>query len=283
MAKLNSSFIKNYVNDFLKEDGFLENFHYINSLPDDIVNCQLKVKSDLVMAGLPFFFEVFNLYLDEKLDDKSLLSLEGQYVTEKEKKEIHFKLPFSVALTLERIALNLLNRMCSIATTTNQFVSLIEGSETKILDTRKTTPGLRAFEKYAVRIGGGYNHRMHQVDTWMVKDNHKSFFGGLEQAINFFKSQGGFYQNMVVEIHDLQELEKAIKLGVQYVMLDNFSLAQVTQAIEIKPKYMTYEVSGGINHSSVKSYAIKGVDAISVGMLTYAPQKVDLSLKYQRA
>ena len=280
---LTRDFIKNFVQNFLKEDGYLENFHYINSLPDDVVNCQLKIKSDLLLAGLPYFFEVFNSYLSSPIDYKEHLENEGKYFTFEEKKEIHFQLPFSVALTLERIALNLLNRMSSIATTTRKFSDIAAKSGTKILDTRKTTPGLRAFEKYAVRVGGGYNHRMHQIDVWMVKDNHKSFFGGLEGAINFFKSQGAFYNSMVVEIHDLKELKEGIKLGVRHFMLDNFSPSEVKNAIEIKPPHCTFEVSGGINLETVGNYSIKGVDVISVGMLTYAAQKVDLSLKYQRA
>jgi len=282
MTSLTKEFIKKFVYRSLEEDGFQENFLYIHSLPTDIVNCQLKIKSDLVLAGLPYFFECFNVFLEEPINYKKHMVHEGHFFKEEEKKEIHFQLPFSVALTLERLALNLLNRMSSIATTTKEFVDIVKDKDIKILDTRKTTPGLRAFEKYAVRIGGGYNHRMHQTDVWMIKDNHKSFFGGLEGAMKFFDSMGSFYNPRVVEIHDLKELKEAIDLGIHHVMLDNFSPETIREAIKIKPQNMTYEVSGGLHLGILKDYAIKGVDAMSVGMLTYAPKKVDLSLKYNK-
>ncbi len=282
MTSLTKEFIKKFVYRSLEEDGFQENFLYIQSLPSDVVKCQLKIKSDLVLAGLPYFFECFNVFLDKPIDYKEFLKFEGQFFKEEEKKEVHFQLPFSVALTLERLALNLLNRMSSIATTTREFVDVVKDKNIKILDTRKTTPGLRAFEKYAVRIGGGFNHRMHQTDVWMIKDNHKSFFGGLEEAMKFFDSMGAFYNPRVVEIHDLKELEAAMKLGVKHVMLDNFTPDEIREAVKIKKDSMTYEVSGGLHLGILKDYAIEGVDAMSIGMLTYAPQKVDLSLKYNK-
>ncbi len=282
MTKLNHEFVKKFVLESLREDGFKENFYYINKLPSDEVACSLKIKSDLVLAGLPYFFECFNVMLEKPLNYQKYLENEGKFFKESDRKEIHFNLPFSVALTLERLALNLLNRMSSIATTTREFSNIVKDKDIKILDTRKTTPGLRAFEKYAVRIGGGYNHRMHQTDVWMVKDNHKYFFGGLKQAIDYFKSIGAFYNSMVVEIHDLNELSEAIKLGVRHVMLDNFTPEKINEAIKVKPAGMTYEVSGGLNLETLSNYAIKGVDAMSVGSLTYAPKKVDLSLKYKR-
>ncbi len=282
MSLLTQEFIKKFVISSLEEDGFKDNFFYINQLPNKTVNCSLKIKSDLLLAGLPYFFECFNVMLDNPLDYKPHLEFEGTFFKKEEKKEIHFQLPFSVALTLERLALNLLNRMSSIATTTREFVSVLEGTGIKILDTRKTTPGLRAFEKYAVRLGGGYNHRMHQTDVWMVKDNHKYFFGGLKEAVDYFKSIGAFYNSMVVEIHDLEELKLAIDLNLNHVMLDNFTPEDIKKAVTIKPSDMTYEVSGGLSIDTIKNYAIEGVDVMSVGSLTYAPVKVDLSLKYNK-
>jgi nicotinate-nucleotide pyrophosphorylase (carboxylating) len=151
-----------------------------------------------------------------------------------------------------------------------------------ILDTRKTLPGYRAFDKYAVRAGGGQNHRFGQADVWMAKDNHKAFFGGLRGAIDFFKSMGSFYAPVVVEIHDLAELKEAVKLGVRHVMLDNFSPTEVQAAIAEKSEGMTYEISGGITLESIEKYLIKGVDAISVGSLTYGAPPVDISFKYSR-
>jgi len=159
-------------------------------------------------------------------------------------------------------------------------VKIAHESGIKILDTRKTTPGLRFLEKYAVRVGGGFNHRMGQTDTWMIKDNHKSFFGGLKGALEFFGKMGSFYNSVVVEIHNTSELEEAISHGVKHVMLDNFTPEQVSEAISLKRDSMTFEVSGGINLDNIKNYLISGVDGISIGKITYDAPSVDISLKF---
>lgn len=268
---------------FMREDDIERNFLYMSKLPQDQVSCSLKIKSDLVLAGLPFFFEVFSYLMDTPLYyNEAVKEFEGKNFKKEDKKEIIFDLPFAVALTGERLALNLLHRASAIATTTHQVVEKVKGSELKILDTRKTTPGLRFLEKYAVVIGGGYNHRFGQADTWMVKDNHKKFFGGLKEAVEFFKSMRGFYQPIVVEIHDLKELEEAISLGVRHVMLDNFSKNDIEKALKLKKENMTYEVSGGISLDNIKDYIIEGIDAASMSSITANPVKVDLSLKYKR-
>jgi nicotinate-nucleotide pyrophosphorylase (carboxylating) len=273
--------VKKYVDRCLEEDGLLQNYNYLLSLPETSVGCELKIKSDLVLAGLPIFFDCFQAYSKKDLELKQFLEHEGKFFTEGQKFQIEFSLPFSLALSLERIALNLLMRTSSIASTTRVFRSKLK-NPIAILDTRKTTPGLRAFEKYAVNVGGGNNHRFSQVDSWMIKDNHKSFFGGLKKAIQFFKEQKNFYTPLIVEIHSLKELEEACKLGVRHVMLDNFSVTDIEMAIKNKPNGMTYEISGGVNLENIEQYDIAGIDAISIGMLTYAPLKVDLSLKYKK-
>lgn len=270
------------LNDTLKrfflEDDLSRNAFYDNSLPMDLVECKLKIKSNLTLAGLPFFLEVFR-YLGAEVSN-DFLNWEGHSFLEKEKKELSLKLPFALALTGERIALNLLQRASSIATTTKKFVDLAEFKGIKILCTRKTTPGLRFLEKYAVRVGGGHNHRFGQSDAWMIKDNHKSFFGGLAQAYDFFQNQRSFYTPIIAEIHDLEEIQQAKKLGIRHLLLDNFSPSQVEAAIKLKEAGMTYEVSGGMSLDKVSSYLISGVDAISVGALTHSPEKVDLSFKF---
>jgi nicotinate-nucleotide pyrophosphorylase (carboxylating) len=190
---------------------------------------------------------------------------------------IEFSAPFSVALQVERTALNLLRRASAIATTTNMLSS--KAKKIKILDTRKTTPGLRWLEKYAVRVGGGFNHRLGQVDSFMIKDNHKSFFGGLKPAFDFFQSQGSFYQGIIAEIHNLQEFEEAVKLGIRHVMLDNFQIEDIKKAVKLKSDFMTIELSGGINLDNIENYLIDGVDAISSGSITEWPKPVDISLK----
>lgn len=281
-----TSGLQKTIHHFLEEDDFFVNAFYATSLPMDESTCSLKFKDDMVIAGLPFLFEVFKV-LGADVGSRAteiIQEFEGKKVKKDDRMEVSFNLPFAIALTGERIALNLLQRASSIATMTNYFVDLVEesGTDVKILDTRKTTPGLRFLEKYAVRIGGGYNHRMGQSDVWMVKDNHKSYFGGLKQAVDFFKNMQSFYNPMVVEVHSLNELKEAIEVGCRHVMLDNFSPEQVIKAGEIKPENMTYEVSGGIRVENIDDYLLSPVDAISIGSLTYAAPSVDVSLKYAR-
>lgn len=271
--------IHNVVRPFLEEDDLFTNFGYISSLPDDRVRCSLKLKDDLVVAGLPFFFGTFS-FLGAGLNLKELLAYEGKFVSKGD--TLEFDLPFGVALTGERVALNLLQMASSIATHTKKFVDKAYGSSVKILDTRKTTPGHRALEKYAVLKGGGFNHRFGQTDCFMIKDNHKTFFGGLAQALSFFKSQNSFYRPIVVEIHDLEELKQAQELGVTHLMLDNFSPDQVREAVKLKKPHQTYEISGGIRLENLEDYLLEGVDAISSGSLTYDAPHVDISLKYKR-
>ena len=267
---------------FFSEDDLSRNAKYIQSLPMDEVNCSLKLKDDLTLSGLAYLVEAFN-FLGADLNYNDFKEYEGMSVLKSDIKEISFKLPFAIALTGERIALNLLSHASSISTYTKKFVELASKKNVQILDTRKTTPGLRALEKYAVTIGGGYNHRLGQTDMWMIKDNHKSFFGGVKEAIDFFKSQQAFYTPIELEIHSLSELKEGIELGINHFMLDNFEPAQIKEAVAIKPAKVTYEVSGGVNLENIEGYLIEGVDAISIGRITYAAPSVDISLKYERA
>lgn len=267
--------------DYFKEDDLSRNLNYIQSLPSDEVQCRLKIKDDMILCGLPYFVESFN-YLGANLKYEDFKKYEGRQYQKDEMAEIHFTLPFSIALTGERIALNLIQRASSIATYTNKFAAMAKGSNVKILDTRKTLPGYRALEKYAVVTGGGNNHRFGQSDMWMVKDNHKSFFGGVKEAIDFFKSKNSFYTPIEVEIHDLSELKLALNEGVKHIMLDNFSPDEIREAVKEKPSDVTFEVSGGVRLNTLENYLIEGVDAISIGALTYDAPAVDLSLKYSR-
>ncbi len=267
---------------FFEEDDLYKNFYYLNKLPTDLVNCKLKLKSDMLISGMPAFISCFKWLGYNQVDQQKLLSWEGREFISEDYPELSFDLPFSIALTGERIALNLLQHMSSISTFTRQFVDKAEKLNISILDTRKTTPGLRAFEKYAVRVGGGRNHRFSQCDTFMIKDNHKTFFGGIEKAINFFKNVGSFYTPVEVEIHNIDELKVAMSLGVTHIMLDNFSPEQVRESIPFKKDGVTFELSGGINLSNIETYLIPGIDAISVGALTYNAPHVDISMKYNR-
>lgn len=270
-----------FIETYFYEDDLSRNLYYMNSLPSDLVKCQLKLKDDLIVAGLPFFVEVFN-YLGAQLDYSYFKEFEAQRVLKSDLKEIHFELPFNIALTGERIALNLLQKASSIATNTNMYVERVKNTGITILDTRKTTPGHRSLEKYAVRVGGGANHRLGQADMWMVKDNHKSFFGGVKEAVTFFREINSFYTPLEVEVHDINELKEVKELGVKHIMLDNFSPDQIRLAIKEKSDAMTYEVSGGIRLSNIDEYLIEGVDAISIGALTNDAKNVDISLKYNK-
>lgn len=261
---------------FFAEDDLASNVFYLQSLPNAIVECQLKIKSDLILCGLPYFVAAFNR-LGGQLHEESFRKLEGTH--NKKGDVISFQLPFSSALSGERVALNLLQRASAVASFTHKFVSKAQKHNIKILDTRKTTPGLRSLEKYAVRVGGGYNHRFSQADAWMIKDNHKTFFGGLKPAYEFFMKMQTHYQNIIVEIHSMDELTLAQELGVRHVMLDNFTYDQIRSAVAIKKPGMTYEISGGVNLDNVEHFCIEGIDAISVGALTHSAPHVDLSMK----
>lgn len=274
--------LKTMYESFFQEDDLNRNFAYVSKLPNDTVQCSLKLKDDLTLAGLPFFFETFNYLLDSGIDYSKFMESEGQKFAKNDKKEIHFELPFNVVLTGERIALNLLQKCSSIATYTNKFVEKAKKYNIEILDTRKTTPGHRALEKYGVQVGGGKNHRFGQVDSWMVKDNHKAFFGGLKEALNYFSSINSFYTPVIVEIHSLEELKAGLELNIKHFMLDNFTPDQIRDAINIKREGITYEVSGGITLDTLDDFLIEGVDAISAGSITYNAPHKDISLKYKR-
>ncbi len=262
---------------FFEEDDLKGNAFYWRELPQSLVECQLKIKSDAFLSGLPYFVGAFN-YLGAKLSyDDYFFKYEGKNYTKGE--VITFQLPFSIALTGERVALNLLQRSTAVSTHTQRFVEKSSHSNIRILDTRKTTPGLRSLEKYAVRVGGGHNHRFSQADVWMIKDNHKTYFGGLRPAWDFFKNMQTHYQNIVVEIHSIDELQLAKELKINHLMLDNFSVADLKKAVELKSAGMTYEISGGVTLLNLEQYLVEGIDAISIGALTHSAPHVDLSMK----
>lgn len=281
MADLPLTSLVPQIEKWLEEDDLNRNFHYIRTLPSHSVDLSLKFKSDLLLAGTDYFAGVFKVFGVREETFSELRRLEGKNFKAGDEFRFSTPMPFGIAVTGERLALNLLQHASSIATWTKMHVALAKESGIKILDTRKTTPGLRSLEKYAVRLGGGYNHRMGQSDVWMIKDNHKTSLGGLKAAYEFFLSQGSFYNNIVAEIHDLKELQQAIEIGIKHVMLDNFTPAQITEAVKIKTPGMIYEVSGGLRFDTLKNYLITGVDALSIGALTYAAPRVDLSLKFK--
>lgn len=186
-------------------------------------------------------------------------------------------------LQTERTVLNIMQRMSGIATTTRKYVKLLDGLHTRVLDTRKTTPGLRVLEKMAVKIGGGVNHRMGLFDMVMLKDNHVDFAGGIEKAVNKTKTylkEKGKNLKIEVEVRNLDELRQALAVGgVDRVMFDNFDIPTTKEAVKIVNGQVETESSGGITIDTLRSYAECGVDFISVGALTHSVKGLDMSLK----
>jgi nicotinate-nucleotide pyrophosphorylase (carboxylating) len=183
-------------------------------------------------------------------------------------------------LTGERTALNFLGRLSGIATLTAAYVKAVEGTGTRIACTRKTTPGLRAFEKYAVRAGGGVNHRFGLYDAVLVKDNHIAAAGGLARALERLRKQGGHLVKIEVEVDTLDQLKEALKFPIDAVLLDNMGVATLRQAVKLAAGRVTTEASGGVTLDTVREIASTGVDLISVGALTHSPRNLDSSLEW---
>ena len=270
------NFLKEKVQELLSEDLLTENFYYLKELPQTKIQGQLKIKSSAMIAGLDAFEAVFN-YLGGQVEWTKSRPVEGKFYGSGT--AFTMALPANVALSGERLALNLLAHASQVATFTQTFVAKAAPHGIRILDTRKTTPGLRWLEKYAVRLAGGHNHRMGQTDVWMIKDNHKKIFGGLTGAHKFFSNLGTQYNPIHAEIHNLNEFKEALDLGLKFLMLDNFSVDEIKQVTKDKPASVVIELSGGINQTNLEQYLIKGVDAISLGCLTHSAPHLDFSLK----
>lgn len=181
-------------------------------------------------------------------------------------------------LAAERTGLNLLGRLSGIATLTRSYVRLVEGTGATIVDTRKTTPGLRALEKYAVRCGGGVNHRFGLDDAILIKDNHVAACGGVGEAVRRARAHAGHLVKVEVEVDGLDQLEEALKHGPDVVMLDNFSLDDLKTAVRLAKGRAVLEASGGVNLTTVRAIAEAGVDVISVGALTHSAPVLDIGL-----
>jgi len=181
-------------------------------------------------------------------------------------------------LTAERTALNLLGRLCGVATLTREYVDAVAGTKARITDTRKTTPGLRALEKYAVRCGGGVNHRFGLDDAILIKDNHVAACGSVGEAVRRAKAFAGHLMKVEVEVDNLDQLHEALAERPDVVMLDNFSLADLAEAVRITAGRVVLEASGGVTLETVRAIAETGVDVISVGALTHSAKVLDIGL-----
>jgi nicotinate-nucleotide pyrophosphorylase (carboxylating) len=184
-------------------------------------------------------------------------------------------------LTGERVALNLLARLSGVATTTRAFVDAVSGTGVAILDTRKTTPGLRTLERYAVRTGGGINHRRGLYDAVLVKDNHLKLAGGVEAAVRRLRVKTSL--PIEIEADTIEQVEQALEVGVERILLDNMSPATVARAVELVAARAQLEVSGGVTLENVRAYAETGVDAISIGALTHSARSLDVSMEVEAA
>ena len=189
--------------------------------------------------------------------------------------------PMQTLLAGERVILNLLQRMSGIATAANQAVSQTIGSTTRICDTRKTTPGLRMLEKYAVRVGGAFNHRNGLYDCVMLKDNHIAFAGNITNPIKTVRSHIGHTIKIEIEIETKNQLIEAIEAGVDIIMFDNLTPEEIKAWLPLVPDHITTEVSGGIQYNQIKDYAATGVDLISLGSLTHSVKALDISALVQ--
>lgn len=236
----------------------------------------LICKEDGVIAGLEVFKRVFDL-LDAKTQIEFFVK-DGDKVTNGQKLAV-IKGDIRVLLSGERTALNYLQRMSGIATYTNSIAQLLKGTKTKLLDTRKTTPNMRVFEKYAVKVGGGYNHRYNLSDGVLLKDNHIGAAGGVAQAVAMAKEYAPFVRKIEVEVENLDMVKEALEAGADIIMLDNMHVEDMKEAVRLCVGRAETECSGNVTKENVARLVDLGVDYISSGALTHSAPILDLSLK----
>ena len=237
---------------------------------------ELICKEDGIIAGLDVFKRVFEL-LDEQTE-VTFACKDGDAV-QKGQKLGTVRGDIRVLLSGERTALNYLQRMSGIATYTRKIADLLKGSKTKLLDTRKTTPGMRIFEKYAVKVGGGYNHRYNLSDGILLKDNHIGAAGGVKEAVLMAKEYAPFVRKIEVEVENLDMLQEALEAGADIIMLDNMSVEDMKEAVRLTAGRAETECSGNVTKENVAKLVDIGVNYISSGALTHSSPILDLSLK----
>lgn len=280
-GNLDSDLIAKFIRDALNEDVGPGDFTSRSTIPADAVqSANLLVKDNGVIAGIELAAYIFS-QVDQKLEMKVLLS-DGDIVS---KGDIAFSVsgPARSITIAERLVLNCMQRMSGIATATWNMVQKVKDLPVKVVDTRKTTPLFRYFEKWAVRIGGGHNHRYALYDMILIKDNHVDFAGGtveaIERARNYTR-ENNLNLKIEIEVRNFDELGEVLSHGnVDRIMLDNFTVSDLKKAVAIiNGRYIT-EASGGIIAETLRSYAETGVDEISIGALTHSVKSLDLSLK----
>ena len=241
---------------------------------------ELICKQDGVIAGLDVFKRTFEL-LDSKTE-VTFTKKDGDTVKNGDKIGV-VRGDIRVLLSGERTALNYLQRMSGIATYTRSIADLLKGSKTKLLDTRKTTPNMRVFEKYAVKVGGGYNHRYNLSDGILLKDNHIGAAGSVAKAVQMAKEYAPFVRKIEVEVENLDMVKEAVEAGADIIMLDNMSTEEMQEAIRIIDGRAETECSGNVTKENISRLTSLGVDYISSGALTHSAPILDISLKHLHA
>ena len=277
---MDKKLLKDFIEKCIQEDIKDGDHTSICCIPENKNGtANLISKQDAIVAGVDLAKEIFNYYdKNLKID---IYKNDGQKI---KNKETILKVSGNIRsiLAMERLVLNCMQRMSGIATQTKKINELVSDYNVKILDTRKTTPNIRFLEKWAVKIGGGYNHRMGLYDAILIKDNHIDYSGGIsyavEKAINYSKNIK--HIPIIVEVRNLDELSKILKFKeISRIILDNFKINEVEEAVKIVSKEFLLEISGNINEINIIKYAKTGADYISIGALTHSVKNIDLSLK----
>lgn len=271
-----------YVDDIIKT-ALSEDINYIDSTADLLIpensysDAYLMAKADGVVCGSEVAARVFTI-LDPSIDVRFLVN-EGERVS-KGQKIATINGHTREMLKAERTALNIIQHMSGIATYTRRCVDAVEGTKATIADTRKTLPGLRALQKYAVTVGGGRNHRYNLTDAAMLKDNHIDAYGGITAAVKTLRKRAGHMLQIEVETRNLDEVREALECGVNVIMLDNMSLDEMTEACKLVDGKAKTEASGNVTLDNIRAVAETGVDIISLGALTHSVHAFDISMKW---
>ncbi len=270
-----------YVDDLIKA-AIKEDIHYLDTTTDLMIpeesrsTARFMAKAEGVVCGLEVALRVFQL-----LDDSFTYQVRLPEGSEVKPGDIIAELEGRTRFLLkgERTALNLLQHMSGVATATRRAVKLVEGTPASITDTRKTLPGLRALQKYAVTVGGGKNHRFNLSDGAMLKDNHIDAAGGIPQAVAAIRDRLGHMVKLEVETRNLEEVRQALEAGADVIMMDNMDCAAMAEAVRLVDGRALLEASGGITDDTLRAVAETGVDIISIGALTHSVKAMDISMK----
>jgi len=277
MVEISLEIVDRIISNALDEDCGIGDLTTECIVPLDLIaQGEFLAKEDLVLAGWPVAVRVFQKICPAISAETAFV--EGDLV-QSGRVFGRVRGPVAKLLTGERVALNFLQRLSGIATQTRNYVNAVSGTKAVILDTRKTTPGLRILEKYAVRMGGGKNHRFGLYDGVLIKENHIIAGGGVREAIRRARDRMDHLKRIEIEVTNLEELNQALGAEADIILLDNMTVPQVKEAIDQVCGRALLEVSGGIRLENVRQYALTGIDFISVGALTHSSKAVDISLE----